>query len=185
MNVISMVIGGPVRLLGSGKLPCRLSDVEVSSTMVRVIDIGSAVVVITSFSSEAAKVHSPEYVPKVPLPSTLNLISPEKPSRIPPGPVASTPLAFRLTGVQVASVRNLNLSDSSSLHEYAITRVAMIRNDATFFITLNFKFLFRLKVTKRFELLSNVMIQAFPAYRYKLQNQSSLILMFLNHTLSP
>lgn len=153
--------------------------------MVRVIDIGSAVVVITSFSSEAAKVHSPEYVPKVPLPSTLNLISPEKPSRIPPGPVASTPLAFRLTGVQVASVRNLNLSDSSSLHEYAITRVAIIRNNATFFITLSFKFLFRLKVTKRFELLSNVMIQAFPAYRYKLQNQSSLILMFLNHTLSP
>jgi hypothetical protein len=50
---------------------------------------------------------------------------------------------------------------------------------------LSFKFLFRLKVTKRFELLSNVMIQAFPAYRYKLQNQSSLILMFLNHTLSP
>jgi hypothetical protein len=92
--------------------PCTLREVLVSSVIFKVMGIGREADVMVSFVSFASNIQVPVYVPKVPVPSVLNLASPTKFLRIPSGPVASTPLARRLSATHTASVRNLKRSDS-------------------------------------------------------------------------
>ena len=73
-------------------------------------------------------------MPNVPVPSVLNLASPTKFLRIPSGPVASTPLARRLSATHTASVRNLKRSDSLSLQEVIKRHPVIINNDTRFFM---------------------------------------------------